>query len=92
MITPHHDAELVIPWRKSQYSNGGDNCVEIGPTHDSRIAIRHSHHPEQPTQTYPRNQWVAFLTDTKNDKFDFFTGGGENRPAAESPANSRARS
>lgn len=86
MITPYDAAELVIPWRKSRYSNGGDNCVEVAPTHDSRVAIRHSQHPEQPPQTYPRNEWAAFLADTKNGEFDLLTAAV--RSGSQSPVGS----
>jgi Domain of unknown function (DUF397) len=52
----------VLPWRKSRYSNGGDNCVEWVPGPHG-IMLRDSKDPDGPTITLGRDQWARFLAD-----------------------------
>ncbi|WP_030179741.1 DUF397 domain-containing protein [Streptomyces violaceorubidus] len=48
-------------WRKSSYSGGGNNCVEIAtsPTH---VAVRDSKAPARATLTFLRAAFTRFLT------------------------------
>ncbi|MBV9143189.1 MAG: DUF397 domain-containing protein [Pseudonocardiales bacterium] len=55
-------AELVSPWRKSRYSNGGDNCVEVA-TWRGGIILRDSKDPGGPAITVDREQWHLFLVE-----------------------------
>ncbi|MDS1271708.1 DUF397 domain-containing protein [Lipingzhangella sp. LS1_29] len=53
-----------VAWHISTHSsNGGRSCVEAGPILDgtARVAIRHSHHPNGTTLTYPTHEWHALL-------------------------------
>lgn len=68
MIT-QRDLELLRPWTKSSYSNGGDNCLEYAPTTGGQVAIRHSRYPDLPPQLYPRTAWIAFLASVKDGEF-----------------------
>lgn len=62
--------DLARPFRKSSYSNGGDNCVEVGVSQDGHVILRHSKHPELPPHIYTRDEWLAFLAGAKNGEFD----------------------
>ncbi|MGH3950707.1 MAG: DUF397 domain-containing protein [Pseudonocardiaceae bacterium] len=64
------DSDPIRPFTKSSYSNGGDNCVEVGVTRDGRVVLRHSKHPELPPHVYTRDEWVAFLAGVKDGEFD----------------------
>jgi hypothetical protein len=58
------------PWRKSPYSNGGDNCVEVAISSNGRVGVRHSKRPEQPPMIYDRDEWAAFLAGARDGFFD----------------------
>jgi hypothetical protein len=47
-------------WRKSSYSNGGENCVEITDLPGGGVAIRDSKHPERVPLRYTAAEWRAF--------------------------------
>jgi uncharacterized protein DUF397 len=47
-------------WRKSSYSNGGENCVEITDLPACGVAIRDSKHPEREALRYTAEEWHAF--------------------------------
>lgn len=70
MMDTQPELDLSIPFRKSSYSNGGDNCVEVGVTRDGQVALRHSKHPELPPHIYTRDKWTAFLAGVKDGEFD----------------------
>lgn len=64
------DARAVIAWRISSYSpNGGGSCVEAGalPDTTSRVAVRHSHHPDGLALVIDRPTWTTFIGGVKND-------------------------
>jgi hypothetical protein len=50
-----------ITWRKSSYT-AGNNCVEIGWTAPTGVAVRDSKQPAGPTLSFPATTWHAFLT------------------------------
>ncbi|TVT61898.1 DUF397 domain-containing protein [Amycolatopsis rhizosphaerae] len=52
-------------WRKSSYSTGTGNCVEVAPTADG-VIIRHSKHPDAGTITFSYPAWAAFVRDASN--------------------------
>lgn len=64
------DLDLVRPFTKSSYSNGGDNCVEVAVTRDGLVAVRHSRYPERAPQLYTEGEWSAFLAGAKDGEFD----------------------
>lgn len=69
------DHELAgIHWRTStRSSNGGGDCVEVGPLTDGtgRIAVRHSHHPDGAIIIYTPAEWNAFIAGARDGEFDF---------------------
>jgi hypothetical protein len=47
-------------WRKSSYSSGGEQCVEITDLPGGGVAIRDSKHPEREPLRYTADEWHAF--------------------------------
>jgi len=77
MDTPHqpdqhpaHPAVMFGPWRKSSYSNGGDNCVEVAETTDGRIGVWDSKSPGQAPHVHSRRAWTAFLAGVCSGGFE----------------------
>ncbi|RCV50524.1 DUF397 domain-containing protein [Marinitenerispora sediminis] len=50
-------------WRKSSYSGGGGNCVEVSD--GLTIAVRDSQQPDLGHLEFPVKEWTAFLTQVK---------------------------
>jgi hypothetical protein len=49
-----------LDWRKSSYSNGQANCVEVahgGPV----VAVRDSKNPDGPVLVFGAGEWRAFV-------------------------------
>jgi uncharacterized protein DUF397 len=46
-------------WRKSSYSGGDNNCVEVG-TAGAGIAVRDTKNPRSGTLEFSANAWHAF--------------------------------
>jgi Domain of unknown function (DUF397) len=51
-----------IWWRKSSYSGGDNNCVEVAST-DARVAVRDSKNPSGAALTVSASAWRAFTED-----------------------------
>lgn len=47
-------------FRKSSYSNGTDECVEVATNHPQTVAIRDSKRPEGPILQVAPAAWAAF--------------------------------
>ncbi|HEY2575751.1 MAG TPA: DUF397 domain-containing protein [Streptosporangiaceae bacterium] len=60
MNTGSSAANAPAAWRKSSYSTGTGNCVEIAPAADS-VVIRHSKHPGTGTISFSSAAWAAFV-------------------------------
>ncbi|WP_030375113.1 DUF397 domain-containing protein [Streptomyces rimosus] len=56
-----------VPWRKSTYSGGQDECLEIAdglPAH-SPVPVRDSKRPDGPHLLIPAPAWAAFIVSVK---------------------------
>jgi hypothetical protein len=51
-------------WRKSSYSGGQGNCVQVAPLRDG-IAVRDSKNPSGPVLRFSADAWQAFVNDVK---------------------------
>ena len=51
-----------IWWRKSSYSGGDNNCVEVGTT-GAGIAVRDSKNPDSDALAFAAGTWRAFTVD-----------------------------
>jgi len=58
-------------WRKSSYSGGGNNCVEVATADDAAaIAVRDSKNPGGGHLTFGAEAWTAFVSDIKRGQYD----------------------
>jgi len=51
-------------WRKSSYSGGQGDCVEVAAIRDG-AAVRDSKDKSGPVLAFPAGAWQAFLSDVK---------------------------
>ena len=47
-------------WRKSPYSGGGQDCVEIASLPAGGMAVRQSKDPDGPVLEFTASEWAAF--------------------------------
>lgn len=57
-------------WRKSSYSNGATNCVEVAMLADGSVGVRHSRKPDAEVIVYSRTEWAAFVAGVKAEEFE----------------------
>jgi hypothetical protein len=62
-MTTHHNPRAA--WRKSTYSNGQAECVEIAVNPPGLTAIRDSKNPRGAVLTFTHQQWHAFTATLK---------------------------
>ncbi|MFD5015168.1 DUF397 domain-containing protein [Streptomyces chartreusis] len=55
-------------WRKSSYSDGGDNnCVEVSDDHPGIVPVRDSKRPDDsPVLVFTATSWTSFLAGIKS--------------------------
>jgi hypothetical protein len=63
-------------WRKSGYSGGATNCVEVAGNLPALVAVRDSKDPSGPALTFACGAWDAFTAQVRNGKHG---GGGRAR-------------
>jgi len=51
-------------WKKSSYSGGQGNCVEVAPLRDG-TAVRDSKNPSGPVLRFSVDAWQAFVSNIK---------------------------
>jgi uncharacterized protein DUF397 len=56
-------------WRKSSYSNGGGECVEVADLENGSRALRDSKNPDDGMLTFDRQAWDSFVTGIKSGQF-----------------------
>jgi hypothetical protein len=66
MNTDSPTAQTRVAWRKSSYSTGTGNCVEVAPAAGGPV-IRHSKHPDAGTITFLHREWAAFVREALDD-------------------------
>ncbi|MFV2195043.1 DUF397 domain-containing protein [Nocardiopsis sp. LOL_012] len=54
-------------WRKSSYSNGERNCVEVCDLADGQHLMRDSKHPEAGVLGFDVSEWSAFVRDVRGE-------------------------
>lgn len=56
-------------WRKSSYSQGCSNCVEVAPLADG-VAVRDSKDQDGPVLQFTPSEWGAFIAGVRDGEFD----------------------
>ena len=56
-------------WRKSSYSGGNGNCVEVAPSRPAVIALRDSKDPSGPRLILAREEWREFTARVRAGRF-----------------------
>ncbi|MEV4243547.1 DUF397 domain-containing protein [Streptosporangium canum] len=56
-------------FRKSSYSGGGDNCVEVATNLPGVVAVRDSKDPSGPVLTFTSAVWRDFLKGIRDGDF-----------------------
>ncbi len=56
-------------WRKSSYSGGNGNCVEVA-TGPDRVGVRDSKDPTGPVLSFNATSWAAFLVSVRRTTRD----------------------
>lgn len=56
-------------WRKSSYSGGTGNCVEIASNMPGLVGVRDSKNPTGPALTFTPGAWRAFIARVKKGEF-----------------------
>lgn len=55
----------AAPWRKSSYSGGGNQCVEVAVVNETQVAVRDSKNPAAGHHAFSPQAWSHFLTSVK---------------------------
>ncbi|MFI2437246.1 DUF397 domain-containing protein [Streptomyces sp. NPDC018693] len=64
-MTRSHDLTAAV-WRKSSYSEGGDNdCVEVADGHPGIVPVRDSKTPTARPLVFSAVSWAAFVARVK---------------------------
>ncbi|MFJ7907335.1 DUF397 domain-containing protein [Kitasatospora sp. NPDC096204] len=65
MSHEHHDAN----WRKSTYSNGQGDCIEVAGGIAGIIPVRDSKDPDGPALVFSPEAWWAFVVGVRAGDF-----------------------
>lgn len=57
-------------WRKSSYSSGNGQCVEVAQLADGSWAVRNSREPEKAPHIFTDGEFAAFRAGVKAGEFD----------------------
>ncbi|MFD4533840.1 DUF397 domain-containing protein [Kitasatospora sp. NPDC058397] len=61
---------MATTWRKSSYSGGGGECIEIADGFSGVQPVRDSKDPDGPVLCFPTPAWQAFVTAVRVGEFD----------------------
>jgi hypothetical protein len=62
--------EDTLVWKKSSFSNGQGECVEVAVKHDGGRKVRDSKDPKGAILDFTPGEWVAFVQGAKAGEFD----------------------
>ncbi|MFF2080201.1 DUF397 domain-containing protein [Kitasatospora sp. NPDC058162] len=57
-------------WRKSTYSGGGGECIEVADGFAGVMPVRDSKDPHGPALVFPATAWQSFVTAVRTGEFD----------------------
>jgi hypothetical protein len=59
-------------WRKSSFSMGGGDCLEVAFLDSGEVGLRDAKNGDQgPVLVFTPSEWQAFLSGAKDGEFDF---------------------
>lgn len=64
------DMVTMSSWRKSSYSNGNLECVEVADLPDGRAVRDTKDHGRGPVLLFTTAEWAAFTRGLKDGEFD----------------------
>lgn len=67
-MTARH--RITTEWKKSSYSGGNGQCVEVAAPRTDVIAVRDSKDPYGPTLAFAPEMWSAFVEHINGAGFD----------------------
>ncbi|MFB6888558.1 DUF397 domain-containing protein [Kitasatospora sp. NPDC056327] len=59
----------AVQWRKSSYSNGQGECIEVADGVSGHHLVRDSKDPDGPALLFAADEWVAFVGGLKAGEF-----------------------
>jgi hypothetical protein len=68
MATTNRDLSRAV-WRKSAYSGGATNCVEVADNMPAIVAVRDSKNTAGPALTFRHAAWAAFTSQVKSGHY-----------------------
>jgi Domain of unknown function (DUF397) len=69
--TPQASGADRRAWRKSSYSGGGNNCLEVAAAGGTAaIAVRDSKNPDGGYLTFGAGAWTAFVSSIKRGQYE----------------------
>jgi hypothetical protein len=67
-MSPNREDSIPSPtWRKSSYSGGDNECVEVAHGIEGIVPVRDSKDPAGPMLTFTPTAWRAFLIGLRAD-------------------------
>jgi Domain of unknown function (DUF397) len=69
MTGPQVHVSADVQWRKSSYSNAGNQCVEVARI-GGAVAVRDSKNPGGGHLTFKATEWEAFLDSVRRGGYD----------------------
>ncbi|MFG2843734.1 DUF397 domain-containing protein [Kitasatospora sp. NPDC048296] len=63
------DRSHKATWRKSTYSNGDGDCVEVAVCSDGLVPVRDSKDPHGPVLSFDASAWSAFVAGIRANEF-----------------------
>ncbi|MFE2415261.1 DUF397 domain-containing protein [Kitasatospora sp. NPDC059408] len=59
----------TVVWRKSTYSDGDGDCIEVADSITGAIPVRDSKDPHGPVLNFTADAWRAFVAGVRTDDF-----------------------
>jgi hypothetical protein len=59
--------ECASPWRKSSFSGGGNQCVEVAGLRNGQVGVRDSKNRDGGILRVSTTAWATFVTSVKDE-------------------------
>ena len=58
----------IWAWRRSSFSGGQGNCIEVASNVAGCVAMRDSKNPDGAVLSFPQAEWAAFVESVKGSQ------------------------